>query len=188
MARKDIVDRIGRLARAVANADRKGDDPGVEKWSIRLADASTSLAVLVNPDLAEPEEFAPIVAPPPNFGASNKISSGLYGDWVSAWFQSSFPEAYRDWPPTVYAVAPGTIAEKAKADGCLAQVCAFGPLGAPDGAWAGMGDWSLFTGLVSTSSEGNFVHNVWIMGKLVASQTGGPDGLPFAIANGLDAG
>jgi len=53
MARKDLVARIGRLAKAVAITDRKGDDAGVEKWSIRLADASTTLAVMVNPELAE---------------------------------------------------------------------------------------------------------------------------------------
>jgi len=62
MARKDLVARIGRLAKAVAISDRKGDDPGVEKWSVRLADASTSLAVMVNPALAEEEEELAAVA------------------------------------------------------------------------------------------------------------------------------
>jgi len=184
MARKDIVARIGRLARAVAISDRKGDDPGVEKWSIRLADASTSLAVLVNPELAEEEELAtsvPAATPPPNFGESDAMSSGLYNEWVSAWIQRTFPDAYVNWPPEVKAISPEAIRVAAKAAGCLAQVSACGTLGFPGGPWDAMGDWSLYSALVSTGG----VHSVWHMGKLVGTQSGG-DGLEFAKSLGFN--
>lgn len=122
----------------------------------------------------------------PNFGESKAMSSGLYGDWVSEWFQRTFPEAYRDWPPTVYAVTPEAIVEAATKDGCLAQVSACGSLGFPGGPYDDLGDWSLYTALTSTSTDdGRLVHNVWHMGKLVGTQEGG-DGLEFAKSLGFN--
>jgi len=172
------------LTRMVA----KGDIGGVQKWSLRLADYSTRLAVLTGPALsrAEVAELNP-VEPPPNFGDTPQMSSALYGDWVTAWFQRTFPDAYRDWPPTVHAVDPNTIVAAAKADGCLAQVCAAGVLGTPDGAWSELGDFSLYTALTGESSEGGFIHKVWHMGKLVGEKVGGPDdGLDYAHSLGFD--
>lgn len=167
------------LGRVVA----KGDTAGILKWSTRLADYSTRLAALVAPPLTAEERIAlaPAVEAPPNYGVRQEMSSVLYGDWVTAWVQRTFPEAYRDWPPTVHALAPGAIATAATKDGCLAQVCAAGVLGVPDGAWADMGDWSLFTGLVGTDG----VNDVWHMGNLVGTQDGG-DGLEFAHSLGFN--
>lgn len=182
---------IQRLAAAIKTVSEvylgrvvKSDDKaGIVKWSVRLADYSTRLAVLASPPLAAKEaaDLAPAVEPPPNFGESKAMSGGLYSAWVTAWFQAKFPEAYRDFPPVVHAVDPGAIADAAKADGCLAQVCAAGVLGVPGGAWTDMGDWSLYTGLVGS----NDVHSVWHMGKLVGTQAGG-DGLEFAHSLGFN--
>lgn len=188
---------IARLAAAIKTISEvylgrvvaKGDEPAILKWSLRLADYSTRLAALVAPPLTAEERMAlaPAVEPPPNFGNRQEMSAGLYGDWVTAWFQRTFPEAYADWPPTVHAVAPGAIADAAKADGCLAQVCAAGVLGDPAGPWADLGDWSLYTALTGTTDNGGFVHRVWHMGKLVGSMVGGPgDGLDYAKSLGFN--
>jgi hypothetical protein len=112
------------------------------------------------------------------------MSSGLYNEWVSAWVQRTFPEAYRDYPPLVHAIDPIAISGKAKEDGCLAQVCAAGVLGFPGGPWVDLGDWRLFTGLTSTSDDAGLTHRVWHMGTLVGTQTGG-DGLEFAKSLGF---
>ncbi len=128
------------------------------------------------------------VEPVPNFGESNAMSSGLYNDWVSAWVQRTFPEAYRDWPPTVYAIGPQEIVDAAKRDGCLAQVCAAGTLGYPTGPHDAIGDWSLYTALTSTSTDsGGWLHQVWHMGKNVGEKLGGTDdGLEFAASLGFN--
>jgi len=167
-------DRVRKIGLSMATAAKRGDEAAVIKWATRaLAE------VLAEPE-AEPAEPAVV---PPNFGFSAKISSGLYGEWVTAWVQRSFPEAYRDWPPKVYSIAPDSIVAKAKEDGCLAQVCAAGTLGSPDGPWAGMGDWSLYTNF--TNSNEHCV--LWIMGEK-RGEADVADGLAWAIGLGLDAG
>lgn len=109
------------------------------------------------------------------------MGSGLYNEWVSAWFVRTFPEAYVDWPPTVRAITPEAIRTAALAAGCLAQVSACGSLGYPGGPWDAMGDWSLYTALVSTDGR----HEVFHMGKLVGTQDSG-DGLEFAHSLGFN--
>ena len=194
------MDQQQRLAAAIKTiavrylpaAVRKDDDAGIVKWGLRVADYATRLAVLAGAPLDDDEEetLARASAPAevvPNFGDSKAMSSGLYNDWVVAWVQRHFPEAYTDWPPTVKAISPDAIASAARADGCLAQVCAAGVLGYPGGAWADMGDWSLYTALTSTSDGGQFIHRVYHMGKLVGELAGGPDvGLDYAKSLGFD--
>jgi hypothetical protein len=189
---------IQRLAAAIKTISevylgrvvKSGDRDGIAKWSLRLADYSTRLAILVSPQAAlakaEVADLNPVLKAP-NFGDSAQMSSALYGDWATEWFQRTFPEAYRDYPPTVHAVAPGAIAEAANRDGCLAQVCAASVLGTPDGAWSELGDFSLYTALTGESSGGQFIHKVWHMGKLVGEKVGGPDdGLEFAHSLGFE--
>lgn len=184
MARKDIVDRIGRLARAVANADRKGDDPAVEKWSIRLAAASSSLAVLVNPDLAEPDPTPvpvdPASPPPaPDLTSPYRMSSGIFNAWATAFLMRAFPEAYGSGATRV--LTQEAIAEAASKAGVLAEMTASGVLGVPDGPSGAIGDWRYFT---AYNSDG-YVSKVWILGKLVA-EVATPDGWALAVANGID--
>ena len=143
-------------------AVRKDDDAGVLKWATRLADYATRLAALALAPLDddEAETLSRASAPAavvPNYGDSKAMSSGLYNDWVVEWIKAKFPEAYVNWPPEVRAIAPDAIASAAKADGCLAQVCAAGVLAYPGGPWAEMGDWSLYTALTSTDGT----HRVW---------------------------
>jgi hypothetical protein len=127
------------------------------------------------------------VAPPPNFGESDAMSSGLYNEWVTAWITGTFPEAYRDWPPTVYGIDHTAIVAAAKEDECLAQVCAAGVLGIPGGVWDALGDWSLFTAVASTSVDGGFLHQVFHMGDLVGETVSGPgDGLEYAASLGFN--
>jgi len=125
---------------------------------------------------------APALAPvekPPNFGVRQEMSAALYGAWVDAWFVRTFPLGTAD---------PGDIAKAALADGCLAQVSACGSLGYPDGIYAKLGDWSLYTALVSIGLEGQqFEHRVYHMGALVGTQVGGPgDGLAYAKTLGFN--
>jgi hypothetical protein len=131
--------------------------------------------------LAAPLPEAIPVETPPNFGVRQEMSSGLYNEWVSDWIQRTFPAAYVDWPPMVGAIEPGAIATAATEAGCLAQVSAAGTLGFPGGPWHELGEWSLYTALVSTDG----VHRVFHMGKLVGSQDGG-DGLEFAHSLGFN--
>lgn len=192
------MSEIARLAAAIKVISEKyltrvvksGDEAGIAKWSLRLADYSTRLAVLASPKAALAKAEVADLNPPeevPNFGDSKQMSSALYGDWVGKWMQRTFPEAYRDWPPTVHAVTPQAIADAAKADGCLAQVCAAGALGTPGGVWSDMGDWSLYTALTSETTGDGFIHRVYHMGKLVGELTGGPDdGLEYAHSLGFD--
>jgi hypothetical protein len=145
-----------------------------------LQAALTAPVALVT-DVPLPPVVKALAEEVPNFGDSPAMSSSLYNEWVSAWFVRTFPEAYRDWPPTVYAVTAQQIAEAATEDGCLAQVSASGSLGWPDGPYADLGDWSLYTALVTTDG----FHRVYHMGKLVGEQDGG-DGLEFAKSLGFD--
>lgn len=169
---------------------KSGDREGIAKWSLRLADYSTRLAVIASPRAAlvarEADELNPI-GDVPNFGDSDQMSGALYGDWVTAWVQKRFPEAYRDWPPTVHAISPQALANAATEDGCLAQVTAAGVFGVPD-TEGSLGDFSLYTALASTALDGGmFIHKVWRMGKLVGSRIGGPDdGLDFAHSLGFN--
>jgi hypothetical protein len=190
------MDEIARLAAAIRTISetyltrvvKSGDKAAIAKWSLRLADYSTRLAVLVSPPLAK-AEVADLNPPEdvPNFGDSKQMSSALYGDWVGGWMQRNFPEAYRDWPPTVHAVTPQAIADAAKADGCLAQVCAAGALGTPGGVWSDLGDYSLYTALTSESTGDGFIHRVYHMGALVGEKIGGPDdGLEYAHSLGYE--
>lgn len=134
----------------------------------------------------EPPAVAALVEKVPNFGDSPAMSSGLYGEWVSEWVQRTFPEAYRDWPPKVYAITPQALHDAAVRDGCLAQVTACGNFSFPGGPTADLGDFSLYTALTSTmTDDGRLVHNVWHMGQLVGTQEGG-DGLEFAHSLGFD--
>ena len=74
------------------------------------------------------------------------------------------------------------VAARAKADGCLAQVCAgSGVLGNPEGPWAALGDWSLFTGAVMEAG----VAQVWIMGEKVAEEANG-DAWALGMKYGLE--
>lgn len=57
MARKDIVARIGRLAKAVTISEERHDSAASLKWASRLADAATSLVVIIDP----PDETEEIV-------------------------------------------------------------------------------------------------------------------------------
>ena len=173
------------LARMVA----KGDEAGILKWSTRLADFSTRLAAVVAPPLTEEERVAlePAPEPPPNFGESQKMSSELYGEFAIKWMQRTFPHLYADWPPTVHATSPQSIADAAKRDGCLAQVTAAGVFGGPDSFNAGLGDYSLYTALTSEGTGDGFVHKVWHMGELVGEKVGGPDdGLDYAHSLGFN--
>ena len=182
-----LAGSIQTIARKyLPTAVRRDDEKAILKWSVRLADYATRLAALsVAPlDDDEAETLARASAPAavaPNYGDSRAMSSGLYNDWVVEWIKAKFPEAYVNWPPEVRAIAPDAIASAAKADGCLAQVCAAGVLGVPGGAWAEMGDWSLYTALTSTDGT----HQVWHMGQLVGTQVGG-DGLEYAHSLGFN--
>jgi hypothetical protein len=184
---QDLVTAIKTIAvRYLPGVVKRKDDAGIQKWGLRLADYATRLAVLAGAPLDDDEAstLSAAVAPPavvPNYGDSRAMSSGLYNDWVVEWIKAKFPEAYVNWPPEVRAIAPDAIANAAKADGCLAQVCAAGVLGYPGGAWADMGDWSLYTAVTSTDGT----HQVWHMGQLVGTQVGG-DGLEFAHSLGFN--
>jgi hypothetical protein len=188
-----------RLAAAIKKISEKyltavvknKDEKGITKWALRLADYSTRLAILVTPEVRLASREAAEVEPaeaPPNFGDSDRMSSGLYNDWVVEWVQRRFPEAYVNWPPEVKAISPDRIAAAAKEDGCLAQVCAAGVLGFPGGPWDELGDWSLYTALTGTSEDGGFVYKVFHMGKLVGqTQSASPDdGLAFAALLGFN--
>jgi hypothetical protein len=138
-----------------------------------------------------PLAVAPVkVAGPaaPNFGESDAMSAGLYGDWMAKWVVARFPDAYADWPPTVKGIEAGTLAAAAVEDGCLAQVTACGNFGNPESRGADLGDFSLYTALTSTSTDtGEWNHQVWHMGKLVGEKIGGPnDGLDFAHSLGFN--
>lgn len=125
------------------------------------------------------------VAPPPNFGESDAMSSGLYADWMSKWVVARFPAAYANWPPEVGSITPEALHDAAVEDGCLAQVTACGNFSTPDGVWAALGDFSLYTALTSTMDDAGLTHRVWHMGKLVGTQSGG-DGLDFAHSLGFN--
>ena len=140
-----------------------------------------ALAAFTSP-VVDPPFVAPVKAvladPLPNFGDRPEMSTGLYREWGAAWWTAHF-----DGLP---AVEYGTIADAAVAEGCLAQVCAAGLLGSPDGPVAGLGDWSLYTALTTTQDDtGGVVHRVYHMGRLVGSQAGG-NGLEFAHSLGFD--
>lgn len=49
MARKEIVARIERLARALSASEARKDNDASLKWSLRLADAATTVAVMIDP-------------------------------------------------------------------------------------------------------------------------------------------
>ena len=66
-----IVARIVRLARALSSADTRNDDAAALKWSIRLADAATSVAVLIDPTTAEEEVV---------IGAASSDLTGLFAE------------------------------------------------------------------------------------------------------------
>lgn len=172
-------------ARYLPAAVRKDDDAGIVKWASRLADYATRIAVLSGAPLDDDEvaTLARASAPAavaPNFGDSRAMSSGLYNEWVAAWWIDHFGEGG-------HAVDYGTVAAAAVADGCLAQVCAAGKLGSPAGPVPDLGDWSLYTALTGTSDGGQFVHRVWHMGKLVGELVGGPgDGLDYAKSLGFN--
>jgi hypothetical protein len=137
-------------------------------------------AVPVPPPVVVPVDPVPVETPP-NFGGSKERSITLYYDWVMAWLRRAFPDAGT--------FDPGAVAKVAKAAGCLAQVSATGViLGWPDGPWADLGDWSLYTGLVGTSLEaGQIEFRVYHLGKLVGSKVGGTqDGLAFAASLGFN--
>ena len=147
-----------------------------------LKQLDKNLAALAAFNPATPLAPVPVVTSPkvPLFGASNKLSRLLYGPWVAEWWSK------QAWA-SLASVEEATVAAKAAADGCLAQVTAAGKLGSPHGPYADLGDWSLYTDYPNTSSEFGWRHEVWIMGELVASEEShDPDGLPFAIANGID--
>jgi hypothetical protein len=121
------------------------------------------------------------------------MSSGLYNDWVTAWVKRSFPEAYKDFPPTVHAIDGKDIIAKAKEDGCLAQVCAAGTLGGPNDLYGKDGDWSLYTALLGTSGEAGqpmqYRYRLYILGKLIDTLDSNDPGagLEWAISKGLNA-
>lgn len=189
---------IERLAAAIKTISekyltavvKKKDEKGILKWSTRLADYSTRLSAIVAPPLtvAERTALAPAVVAAPNFGDRPEMSSGLYGEWVGDWVVKTFPEAYRDWPPLVYAITPQALLAAAQRDNCVAQVAACGNFGEPDGVFAGTVDFSLYTALTGTNTDdGQFLHRVWHMGKLVGETVGGPgDGLDFAEVLGFN--
>lgn len=186
-----LVAAIAKISEVyLVRLSKSGDEEGMLKYTLRLADYSTRLAVILSPSLsrAEVADLAPAVEPAPNFGDSKKMSSELYGEFATKWMQRTFPHLYADWPPTVHATSPQSIAEAATRDGVLAQVTAAGVFGPPDGYNAGLGDFSLYTALVGeTRDDGQFTHNVWHMGKLVGTAVGGPDiGLDFAKSLGFD--
>jgi hypothetical protein len=139
-----------------------------------------TLATFATP-VADPPFVAPVAAvladPVPNFGERPEMSSGLYGEWVAAWWAKHFGG--------LASVNYGTIVEQATAEGALAQVCAAGKIGSPDGPVPDLGDWSLFTALVSTQDDAGITHRVFHMGKLVGTQEGG-DGLDFAKTLGFN--
>ena len=176
-----LAERSRKIGLSMQSALKRGDKPGVAKWALRQADVSTSLAVAINPALALEEEDE-IAVEVPNYGYSRKISGILYGLWVRDWLRASFPAAFIDWPAKVHAIEPLDVATKAKADGCLAQVCAgSGVLGNPEGPWASLGDWSLFTGAVMEAG----VAQVWIMGEKVAEEPNG-DAWALGTKHGLE--
>ena len=126
------------------------------------------------------------VEPPPNFGESDAMSSGLYADWMAKWVVARFPAAYANWPPEVGNITPDALHAAAVEDGCLAQVTACGNFGTPEAPYPDLGDFSLYTALTSTSTDsGGWKHQVWHMGKLVGTQSGG-DGLEFAHSLGFN--
>jgi hypothetical protein len=175
--------RYHNLVASMNTAYSKGDMKAVAKWALELAELAQPAQVPL------PAAFASVTpaTPMPNPGASNKQSSVLYGAWVYAWLRSTFPDAFPLAGP-VKALEPSAIVEAATAAGCLAQVCAAGTLGNPDAPAAPGLDWSLFTGLVGTG-DGPYAHNVYVMGKLVATTTdNNPNGDAFAAANGIDMG
>lgn len=171
---RHLAERSRLIGKSLARAVERNDRPQIANWAMRQADVSTSLAVAAIPALAKEDEAA-IAVPPPNFGRSNKLSTVLYSPWAFAWFAAAFGTV---WPDA------GKIAERATVDGCLAQVCAAGILGTPGDP----GDWSLFTGIVSTGEDGAYRHRVYQMGELIGtSDLTGPDkGLAFAESLGLD--
>jgi hypothetical protein len=131
--------------------------------------------------IAEPVAVVPVAKvladKVPDFGVRPEMSSALYGEWVAAWWVTNFGG--------LASVDYGQIVGQAKADGCLAQVCAAGKLGSPDGPVPDLGDWSLFTALTSTQDEDGLTHRVYHMGTLVGTQSGG-DGLEFAHSLGFN--
>jgi len=141
--------------------------------------------------LVPPVPVVPVAAPVnpvPNFGESDAMSSGLYADWMAKWVVARFPDAYREWPPTVYSITPEALHAAAVEDGCLAQVTACGNFGTPEAPYPDLGDFSLYTALTSTSTDtGEWKHQVWHMGKLVAEKVGGPnDALEWAHSLGFN--
>ena len=145
-----------------------------------LAALTAALAPTLRAATIEPIEAPPVAEP------SNRISSKIYGAWGMVWFQESFPEALADYPPVVHLIDPARIAEKATGDGVLAEVCAAGFLSTPGGLWPELGDWSLFTGLVTTTGDAALAQ-LWIMGELVATTDVVDDNVwTWAADNGLD--
>ena len=179
-----LAGSIQTIARKyLPTAVRRDDEKAILKWSVRLADYATRLAALSVAPLDDDEEetLARASAPAavaPNYGDSRAMSSGLYNDWVAAWWIDHFGEGG-------HAVDYGTVADAAKTDGCLAQVSAAGKLGSPAGPVPGLGDWSLYTAYTTTSDEDGLTHRVYHMGQLVGTQVGG-DGLEFAHSLGFN--
>jgi len=165
---KKTQEHVRKVGLSLAAAAKRNDEAAVAKWATKAL-----VEVLPEP---EPEPVVDL-AEVPNFGESKAMSGALYGDWVAAWWAKNFGElASVDYP---------VIAEQATADGCLAQVCAVGKLGSPDGPVPDLGDWSLYTAYTMAMDENGLTNRVYHMGKLVGEQVGG-NGLEFAKSLGFD--
>ena len=123
---------------------------------------------------------APVPDKAPDYGVRQEMSATLYAAWALAWMKKTFPDAGT--------FDPSAVLQAAKAAGCLAQVCASGVVGWPDGPYADLGDWSLYTSVVGTSLDaGTMDFRVYHMGQLVGEKIGGPnDGLAYAKSLGFD--
>ena len=191
-----LVTNITRLGKAVAKyaafssptaVQKAALDKNVKLLNVNIAGLGQALAaaaaplVIVPPTIPAPP--GPIAAAP-DFGIRQEMSATLYWPWVSAWFQARFPDAYS----AGRGVPPDEIAAQATADDCLAQVCGCSLLGYPAGIYSTLGDWSLYSALVSISVESGLVeHRVYHMGKLVGTKVGGAsDGLAYAKSLGFN--
>ena len=157
------TERVRLIGLSLGTAAKKGDTKAVGKWAARLADASTSLAVAVNPPNAEDEAEIAVAVDPSTLSIAE--ARALFGTELAKALAAKGRSAEAG-----QALSATEMLDIARSLGIERQIVATGVWGSPADGFPGL-DWSLFTDVAYTGTE----WVAYLNGQVVGRQPGGPN-------------